>query len=640
MAKKRAGQTGKGTSEEKGKGIDLLFGGTPEEETEDEAGTSFAPPSVAPATLDAVPIESLPTPVETPAPSQPPPTSGELVDEFGLPLAMEAPPADLELAAPTAFPETEVEATEDLDTPDLATDITLDDLEGLDDLTLDLSDEDLSGLAGEDLSGLNENLSDLDNLGEIDGEVSDVTKAPTETSQLPVIPTDVTPSPTIPEPFPATPVPVTTPSQPDPVFTPEPDIPFTPDPIPAPEPSFPPQSTSPSVTTMPASSTTSPPVTPTSIPVSPPLPPTPSIAPPRARIDSIGGIVSEKIQVVEKDILPDDTTYSGGPVSGVLALADRAQIERDELITQKVTRYIGRERRENLDKEIENLYDEVARELSVNTGDTEFALRTLSQAQDIIFEDARQYDEALYRVAVVRTMITRKRNLRRWSYTWGSAVFFYAVIWLTIFIAGFLFTDLIREQLDKNSGATQAAIASSEENTVTTENGETVTLNSQEDATIVDTRERVTSDSIQAVRAAWFSALAGGIGGVIGILYSLYWHVAMKQDFDRQYVMYYVVQPVMGFILGAVVHFIIGAGFLFINFASTQNTDAEQVLSSSTVVSLQVVLGWISGFRQRFVFEMIDKIVQKWSPRGEEETESKEPVSVVPADQLGSLPRR
>jgi hypothetical protein len=122
----------------------------------------------------------------------------------------------------------------------------------------------------------------------------------------------------------------------------------------------------------------------------------------------------------------------------------------------------------------------------------------------------------------------------------------------------------------------------------------------------------VTSESVQAIRAAWFSALAGGIGGVIGILYSLYWHVAYKQDFDRQYVMYYLVQPIMGFVLGSVVYFIITAGFLFAN--------SSGMLGTGTATVIQILAGWIAGFRQRLVYELIDKIVQKVSPKSEDST--------------------
>ncbi len=628
MAKKRSSLRGKGpgssgAGEEKGKGIDLLFGGTPPE-TDDEdssviegsisgerdeapasaSGAHFAPPPPPPPVPDAVPVESLPVP----QPAEPS-SSDQAVDEFGLPLAMEQPPADLELASPptetseSASPE---DSTLDATLPSTDLEPTLPPLDpsldsGEDDtLSLDLGEDDLSDLdgdfpasSGEDFADLDGDLSDLDTPGSPAGDLG----SPTPGS-APAPPPPTTPPPTSQPVSPAEPTspPPPEPITPPPVDTTPPSEPMTPAPVdiapPTSAPSTPPPPTpTPNI----PSASTPPPTTPTP----PPQPPTPSIAPPRARIDSIGGIVSEKIQVVEKDILPDDTKFSGGPISGVLSVAERADIEQNELITQKVTRYIGRERREKLDKEIEALYDKVADELSVNTQDTEFALRTLSQAQDIIFEDARQYDEALYRVAVVKTMLTRKNNLRRWSYTWGTAVFFYAIIWLVAFITGFILTDVIRGFLDS----------------------------------------AVTSESSQlvAIRAAWFSALAGGIGGVIGILYSLYWHVSIKQDFDRQYVMYYFVQPVMGFILGALVYFIIGAGFLVVNFSSNTGAEAGDVLSSTTVIAFQIVIGFIAGFRQRKVFEMIDKLVQRMSPKNAEEvTNEEEAAPVMPAaDPLG-----
>ena len=312
--------------------------------------------------------------------------------------------------------------------------------------------------------------------------------------------------------------------------------------------------------------------------------------------------MTEKIQVVEKDILPEDTKFGGGPVSNVLTLAERAQVEQNELITQKVTRYIGRERREKLDRDIEALYDEVAAELS-GKEDAEFALRTLSKAQDIIFEDARQYDEALYRVAVVRWMIGQKRNHRRWASTWGVATFFYAIIWIGLLVTGILFTGEIGARLDSVS-------------TVTT--------------------------SVLVARQAWFSALAGGIGGSIGILYSLYWHVSKKQDFLPVSTMYYAVMPVMGFILGAILHFIIGAGFLVIDLSIEPTSDLQgatnQVQSSLLVISFQLVSGFLAGFRMRFVLELLDKIVQRFSsPPDNQDTSGSSAATMAPPDTLPAV---
>lgn len=604
MVKKRAslkgkGVSGSGSSQEKGKGIDLLFGGPPKDEAEPEeddliidassemAGAGTRSVSTAPDPGDAVPPPPPPPPTFAAASLSEASSAEGSLDDFGLPVAMEAPPPDLELAV------------SDIDTMPVAKEAPPPDL------ALNLSDFVDTPVAMEAPP------PDLEPAGSVDIDSMPVAmEGPPPDLQPTLPPTDFSPPPA---PVPTVDFPDTLseadimnggdngafppPAETD--FSGLAGMDFSAIP-PQPEIVSPPPISSPPITPPPAS-----PPFPTSPPVdfSPPPPPVPSIAPPRARIDSISGIASEKIEVVEKDILPEDTKFSGGPVGNVLAIADRAQVERNELITQRVTRYIGRERRENLDKQIESLYDEVAKELSDNKTDTEFALRYLSQAQDIIFEDVRQYDEALYRVKTVQTMIARKQNLRRWSYTWGAAVFFYAVVWLAAFIAGFMFTGVIGGSIDSLVGSV--------------------------------------SDSVRAVQAAWFSALAGGVGGVSGVLYSLYWRVAIKQDFERQRVMYYAVQPIMGFILGAVIYFIIGAGFLVVNFATEPNTDlgakTATVLSSQVVIALQVISGWIAGFRMRTVLELVDKIVQRFSP-SRENLEAEEKESIVPPDVVNVIP--
>jgi hypothetical protein len=314
------------------------------------------------------------------------------------------------------------------------------------------------------------------------------------------------------------------------------------------------------------------------------------MAQPRVKIDTVSGIAAEKVTIAEEDILPEDALTKTG--DHTLMVAEREIVEREESVTEQIIRYIGRERREKLDQEIMSLYERVADELSDSKDDAAFALKTLREAQDIVIEDISQYDEALYRVAVVKTMLVRKHNLRRWSYTWGMFVFFYAVVWLLLFIAGIEFVDL-SDVTDVGQGAA-------------------------------------------ALRSAWISALAGGIGGVMAILYSLSWRVAIKHEFDRQYVMKYLVQPVMGFVLGAVIFFITSAGFLLFSSSPVGSTgsDAEAFIGGPQLVAFQILLGFIAGFRQRVVYFMLDRIVQRLSPKA---GETKGPSSVVPGEDLQRL---
>ena len=314
-------------------------------------------------------------------------------------------------------------------------------------------------------------------------------------------------------------------------------------------------------------------------------------------LDTFGGVVTGAIPVSEEAILPEDALLKRG--DHTLAVEQRSQPEQDDAITEKVMRYIGHERRERLDQQIESLYERVAEELSSHKEDAAFALKTLSEAQDIVIEDPRHYNEALYRVAVVKTMLVRKKNLRRWSYSWGMFVFFYALLWLAAFIAGYFLP--IANISDLAQG-----------------NANNATL------------------GIIAIRAAWLSSLAGGIGGVVAILYSLSWRVAIKQEFDRQYIMKYLVQPVMGLLLGAVIFFITSAGFLFFggSVENILNDNSTSFLGVNQIIAIQMVLGFIAGFRQRVVYYMIDKIIERLSP---EVTESKGPSSVVPSEDYARL---
>ena len=116
----------------------------------------------------------------------------------------------------------------------------------------------------------------------------------------------------------------------------------------------------------------------------------------------------------------------------------------------------------------------------------------------------------------------------------------------------------------------------------------------------------------------------GGLGGVIGALYSLYWHVAKVRDFDKQYTMWYIVQPVIGLLLGALVYLLIGPGVL----------TARGVMESETVALsfFPYAVACIAGFRQRFVLEMIDRVIQVITPsplpeqKPDEATAEEEPL--------------
>ncbi len=98
------------------------------------------------------------------------------------------------------------------------------------------------------------------------------------------------------------------------------------------------------------------------------------------------------------------------------------------------------------------------------------------------------------------------------------------------------------------------------------------------------------------------SLLWGGLGGVVGALYALWRHTSDKQDFDAQYAMWYITNPILGVALGAVMFLIIQAGFISL----TAGSEVNEPIRSAAII---YVFSWISGFKQNVVYEIVRRIL-------------------------------
>ena len=227
-----------------------------------------------------------------------------------------------------------------------------------------------------------------------------------------------------------------------------------------------------------------------------------------------------------------------------------------------------------LTKDIAQLRDDIAATFGDDTEKGQAAGEALDQAQEIVSRIDGQLDEAIYQVARVRAMLTRHQNFKQWSAKWGGILFGYALIWLSLLGAGFFFRDRLSMILGE------------------------------------------TNEAVNVVRAAWVTALAGGVGGVFGSLFELL-RGLIKKTFYRQQVMYYAAKPIMGFLLGVVAYFIIQAGFLV--FEVTLNSYVEDFAAAIASIEtiIQIGVGLIVGFRQQMALEWVDKIVQRFSPTAE-----------------------
>jgi len=579
-----------GLTSKKGKGMDLLFGGPLEEEPDSSDESTLDSVSPDEDLTGLIVEETPPTPTDaTASPAGAAETEdygNRAVDEWGLPVALDAPPDDLILASSDDEPAAASPTTGEADPvsaatspfalpaeePSMAPGTDPNDLSGImdDDNSPIVEEETLANSGNEnDLSGIVEDGSAASGSDDLTGIVTDDTLAGVGPSAPPdpandfsgIMGPDEELAGMASAPPPATAAPIDVPASA-----------YSPPPAPGTVVDTTPYSPPPAVNVPPPSTATG----------------APSLSPPRiVGIESVGGIAAEALPVSAEDILPQDALTKFG--DHTMTVEKRERLQRDAATAEKIAKYIGPERRQKLDDEIMGLYDEVAHELSDNKDDAAFALKTLREAQEIVIEDISDYDDALYRVSVVRTMLVRKRNLRNWSYSWGMVVFAYAMIWMALFVIGILYIDP-----SDVSGLSEGAAA---------------------------------------LRSAWLSSLAGGIGGTIAILYSLSWRVAIKHEFDRQYIMKYLVQPVMGFVLGAVIFFITSAGFLLFN-PSAASDGAEAFIGGPQLIAFQLLLGFIAGFRHRVVYYLIDRIVQKISPTA---TESKQPTSVVPSEDYERL---
>jgi hypothetical protein len=228
---------------------------------------------------------------------------------------------------------------------------------------------------------------------------------------------------------------------------------------------------------------------------------------------------------------------------------------------------VGREEQSALWEETRELYKVVPDLLSGDESQGR-ALRLLQEAQDIMLAKPRQFDVAKFKVGQVQALVTWRRNVDRWSRTYGWGIFAYLVVWILALLLGLVAAEPAANLV---TGMVRGVPG-------------------------IDGLSRLCSTMM------W-----GGLGGVMGAFYSLYWHVSRVRDFDKKYLMWYVLQPVIGWLLGALVYLLLGPGWLSAPGASQRNQTAIRSLFPYAVACLV-------GFRQRLVLETIDRVIQVMTP--------------------------
>lgn len=190
-------------------------------------------------------------------------------------------------------------------------------------------------------------------------------------------------------------------------------------------------------------------------------------------------------------------------------------------------------------------------------------LDLLEQAQNLVSQGSSNFEEAERLLSEVEYHLAFRERMIRASRRVGIPLFFYEVIW---------FVTLVWVLIQINTVPTYEVIRSS---------------------------SPITEVNLVHLLS---SLIWGGLGGVVGALYALWKHIAKDQDFDPQYALWYLTNPVLGVMLGGFIFLVIQAGF----FSLTAGIEPGLNIRSAFVI---YVLAWISGFKQNVVYEIVRRIL-------------------------------
>ncbi|MEW6502483.1 MAG: hypothetical protein AB1457_00810 [Chloroflexota bacterium] len=187
----------------------------------------------------------------------------------------------------------------------------------------------------------------------------------------------------------------------------------------------------------------------------------------------------------------------------------------------------------------------------------------IERSRQMLFEGKNNYEESERLIVEVEHRLDFIQRVKQSSRTVGLRLFFYELFIFVILIAVFVFTNIEPQASIINQASPFASV-----------------------------------NLVQFIN----TLLWGGFGGVVGAFYALWKHVAAEQDFDPQYALWYVTNPLLGIALGAFVFLVFQAGF----FSLTAGTEESVTIRSALVI---YVFAWVSGFKQNVVYEIVRRIL-------------------------------
>lgn len=322
----------------------------------------------------------------------------------------------------------------------------------------------------------------------------------------------------------------------------------------------------------------------------PPMPEPPASLPavaPTNGSTSPAGTAPAKPPAEPRKVGPPGVTV-GGPVVTALGTPAAPGVSEEERIlgrpketiseaeAEEILKRVRQRDLEKLDREIDRLYE---RSVEVLSGEDEanVAFEALRKARHMLLLEPEQIAEVEYLVNQIRAMLTRVEHAQSWGAHYGPRLLGYFLGWL-VALGIFAVVTIV-----PNTGFS---------------NWVALLLR--------------TEPAAAALAVILISTLAwGGIGGATGGLWSLHYHVSVRRDFDKNEMLWYLEQPILGMVLGGIVYLIMAAGFLVVqvDLATPEATLGAKLLPATLAV--------VAGFRQNLVLDLIDRIVNLLVPRPE-----------------------
>ncbi|MBX3049848.1 MAG: hypothetical protein KF753_00165 [Caldilineaceae bacterium] len=219
-----------------------------------------------------------------------------------------------------------------------------------------------------------------------------------------------------------------------------------------------------------------------------------------------------------------------------------------------------------LDEEISALHGEVKRALATRRDVTGHALSLLREAREILLAEPHRLGRAEYNISQVRSMLERADESRRRSSRRGFRVLLYLALWLAgTVVAGaslFLYSADIH----------RVSIA------------------------ILGNGSRVAAH----LQPFLWAMVTGSAGAVVGAILGFLSHIRSGQDFDRQHVVRFAIQPIMGVVLGILLYTLFSALFAGMQI---------DITARSITRGLPIVLALPVGLWQEWIYASIYRLM-------------------------------